>query len=168
MSDWKLAKRSARYLKDTKSLKLVMQVSVKSGDEVAIESWSDADFADDKDNMKSATRVVEAIDGAVVQWVCKKQTDVALSTMEVGFTSTSHVGRELLGLQELMRELGFRVVQPVSMKTDNQAAIKHLEPKQSIASAKYVNFRVKFICDYARKPIIKPEYMESRLMMAVW
>ncbi|KAG3111702.1 hypothetical protein PI124_g9078 [Phytophthora idaei] len=66
-SDWKLAKRSARYLKDTKSLKLVMQVSVKSGDEVAIESWSNADFADDKDNMKSATRVVEAIDGAVVQ-----------------------------------------------------------------------------------------------------
>ncbi|KAG3111701.1 hypothetical protein PI124_g9077 [Phytophthora idaei] len=42
------------------------------------------------------------------------------------------------------------------MKTDNQAAIKHLEPKQSIASAKYVNFRVKFICDYARNRSSSP------------
>ncbi|KAG2761564.1 hypothetical protein PC129_g5708 [Phytophthora cactorum] len=38
MSDWKLAKKIARYLKDTKGLKLTMQAVSKSGDEVAIES----------------------------------------------------------------------------------------------------------------------------------
>ncbi|KAG3137919.1 hypothetical protein PI124_g128 [Phytophthora idaei] len=166
MSDWKLAKKIARYLKDTKGLKLTMQAVAKSGDEVAIESWSDADFAADKGDRKSVTGGVVTVDGSIVQWICKKQTGVALSTMEATLTSASHVGRDLLGMRQLVRELGFRVVKPLPMKMDNQAAIKQLESEESMASAKHVDIRVKIICDFARKGIVKPEYVESRLMMA--
>ncbi|KAG2761559.1 hypothetical protein PC129_g5710 [Phytophthora cactorum] len=35
-----------------------------------------------------------------------------------------------------------------------------------MTSAKHVDIRVKFICDFARKGIVKPEYVESRSMMA--
>ncbi|KAG3151551.1 hypothetical protein PI124_g9112 [Phytophthora idaei] len=127
MSDWKLAKKIARYLKDTKGLKLTMQAVSKSGDEIAIESWSDADFAANKGDRKSVTGGVVTVDGSIVQWICKKQTGAALSTMEAEFTSASHVGRELPGMRQLVRELGFRVVEPLPMKMDNQAAIKQLE-----------------------------------------
>ncbi|RAW21862.1 hypothetical protein PC110_g21693 [Phytophthora cactorum] len=90
MSDWKLAKKIARYLKDTKGLKLTMQAVSKSVD------------------------LQEAL-------------GVALSTMEAEFTSASHVGRELPGMRQLVRELGFRVVEPLPMKMDNQAVIKQLD-----------------------------------------
>ena len=63
-------------------------------------SWSDSDYAADKADRKSVTGEVLTKDGAIVQWVCKKQTGVSLSTMEAEFASALHVGRELLGLRE--------------------------------------------------------------------
>jgi hypothetical protein len=165
-SDWKLAKRIARYLKATKTLKLRMDVGVADGRCIQVESWSDADFAADKGDRKSVTGGMVTMDGAIVHWICKKQTGVSLSTMEAEFTSASHVGRELLGLRELVRELHFAVSQPMPMHMDNQAAIKQLESEDSMASAKHVDIRIKFICDYARKGIVEPKYVESRLMKA--
>jgi len=165
-SDWKLAKRIARYLKATKTLKLRMDVGVADGHCIQVESWSDADFPADKGDRKSVTGGVVTMDGAIVHWICKKQTGVSLSTMEAEFTSASHVGRELLGLRELVRELHVAVSQPMPMHMDNQAAIKQLESEDSMASAKHVDIRIKFICDYARKGIVEPKYVESRLMKA--
>jgi hypothetical protein len=52
------------------------------------------------------------------------------------------------------------------MHMDNQAAIKQLKSEDSMASAKHVDIRIKFICDYARKCIVRPKYVESRLMKA--
>lgn len=165
-SDWKLAKRIARYLKGTKTLKLRMDVGASDGRRVQVESWSDADFAADKGDRKSVTGGVVTMDGAIVHWVCKKQTGVSLSTMEAEFTSASHVGRELLGLRELVRELHHVVSEPMHMHMDNQAAIKQLKSEDSMASAKHVDIRIKFICDYTRKGIVEPTYVESRLMTA--
>ena len=89
-----------------------------------------------------------------------------MSTMEAEFTSASLVGRELLRLQELLKEIGLPVTEPMSMLMDNQAAIKMLESEGSMASAKHVDVRMKFICDYAKKGIVKPEFVESKLMRA--
>ena len=67
-----MAKRVARYLKETKSLKLCINSSRGMDDPIKIESWSDADFAADKSDHKSVTRYVLTMDGAVVSWACKK------------------------------------------------------------------------------------------------
>ena len=166
MSDWKLAKRIARHLKETKSMKLKMSVPRNDGDQIILASWSDSDYAADKADRKSVTGGVLTMDNAIVQWVCKKQTGVSLSTMEAEFASASHVGRELLGLKELVCELGFRVNSPMSMLMDNQAAIKQLQSEGSMSSVKHIDVRMKFICDYARKGSVKPEIVESRLMKA--
>ncbi|POM58937.1 Mitochondrial Carrier (MC) Family [Phytophthora palmivora] len=146
----------------TKDLKLWMRVEAKGGCPIGIESWSDADFAGDKGDRKSFTGGVMTMDGAIVQWICKKQTGVSLSAMEAEFISASHVGRELLGLRELVRELEYDVVQPMPMHMDNQAAIKQLESENSMVNAKHVDNCVKFVCDSARKGIVKPEMAELR------
>nr|CCA24800.1 GagPol polyprotein putative [Albugo laibachii Nc14] len=70
-----------------------------SGD-AKIESWGDADFVADKFDRKSVSGCVVMIDGAVVLWPCKKQTGVALSTMEPEFIALSQASRELLGLRQ--------------------------------------------------------------------
>ena len=70
--------------------------------------WNDADFAADKYDRKSVSGGVVTMDEAIVQWVCKKQTGISLSMMEAKLTSASHVGRELLGLRELVHEVVFR------------------------------------------------------------
>ena len=55
---------------------------------------------------------------------------------------------------------------PMSMLIINQAEIKILESEGSLASAKNADVRMKFICDFAKKGIVKPEFVESKLMRA--
>ena len=83
-------------------------------------------------------------------WSCKKQSGVALSTMEAEFTSASLAGRELLGVRELLVELKLRVFEPMPMYMDKQAATKQLEAEKSTSRTKHVDIRFKFIWHYAR------------------
>ena len=85
------------------------------------------------------------MNGAVVLWLRKKQSDASLSTMEAEFVSASQAGRELLGTNELLSELKIQVREPMSMWIDNQAAIKQLESEKSTSSANHVDIRFKFI-----------------------
>uniref|UniRef100_A0AAV1UF62 Uncharacterized protein n=1 Tax=Peronospora matthiolae TaxID=2874970 RepID=A0AAV1UF62_9STRA len=65
MKDLEMAKRIARYLKETKTLKLFVDSSNKLMDPVKIESCSDADFAAGKSDYKSVSKCVSTVDGAV-------------------------------------------------------------------------------------------------------
>lgn len=56
----------------------------------------------------------------------------------------------------------FQVEKPMLMLIDNQAAIRQLETEESMSSVKYVDVRMKFICDYARKGVVKPKFVELR------
>ena len=162
ISDWKLAKRVARYLKATKQLKLVMKTRAK-GDKLSAASWSDSDFAADKTDMKHWRSHQVGWSRHPVD--LQKQAGVSLSTTEAEFTSASHVGRELLGIRELLQEIGQEVHDPMPMFMDNQAAIRQLEAEDSISSAKHVDVRIKFICDYTKRDIVKPRYIESKFMI---
>lgn len=101
-----------------------------------------------------------------MQWICKRQTGVSLSTMEAEFTLASHVGRALLGLRELLKEIGLSMTEPMSLLWNNQAAIKKFECEGSMSNTKHVDVPMKFICDYAKSGTVKPKFMESKLMEA--
>ena len=86
--------------------------------------------------------------------------------MEAEITSASHAGQELLGLRELLSELGFVVEFPMKMGMDNQAVIRQLENEESSARSKHIDIKLKFIKDYAKKGIVKPTYVSTEMMAA--
>ncbi|GMF41124.1 unnamed protein product [Phytophthora fragariaefolia] len=106
--DWRLAKKTAKYLKGTKDTKLVMCGSKASldRDRVFVEAYSDADYAPDKSDWKSVSGGVIMVAGIVVGWLCKKQSCVALSTMEAELVAASQTTAEVLGIVELLQEIG--------------------------------------------------------------
>uniref|UniRef100_A0AAV1TM94 Uncharacterized protein n=1 Tax=Peronospora matthiolae TaxID=2874970 RepID=A0AAV1TM94_9STRA len=57
-------------------------------------------------------------------------------------------------------------VLPVLMHVDNQAATKQLEGESPSIKAKYINVRLKFVCDYTRRGIIFEEYVRSEELIA--
>ncbi|KAE9261798.1 hypothetical protein PR003_g33793, partial [Phytophthora rubi] len=114
MSDWKLGKRIARYLAGTKSLRLSMKGQGALEEPLKVVAYSDADFAADKADRKSVTGGLLTVDGMPVSWVCKKQTGVSLSTMEAEYTAASVMATELLGVRELLGELGITHASPMS------------------------------------------------------
>ena len=72
----------------------------------------------------------------------------------------------MLGLRELVKEVIYQVAESMCMMMDNQAAIRQLESEDSMASAKFVDIS-KVYRDYAMLGIVKPEYVESRLMKRI-
>ena len=72
MLDWKLAKRVARYLKGTATLKLEITPVRTSRDVLQIDVYSDAYFAADKADRKSLTGDFVLLKGMAVSWTAKK------------------------------------------------------------------------------------------------
>ena len=143
----------------SKNMKLHLDGDEPASEDIRFECWSDADFAASKAFRKSISGCVLSVDGAVVLWLCKKQSGVSLSTKEAEFISASQAGRELLGMKEVLSELRLHVCEPMPMWIDNQAAIKQLESEKSTSSAKDVNIRFKFICHHAQEGTVVPRFV---------
>nr|CCA16773.1 PREDICTED: similar to retrotransposon protein putati [Albugo laibachii Nc14] len=86
--------------------------------------------------------------------------------MEAEFTSASHSGQELLGLREIIVELGINVELPMQIEIDNQAAIHQMENEESSTRAKHIDIKLKFIKECAKRVIVKPCYVHSEEMAA--
>ncbi|GMF48934.1 unnamed protein product [Phytophthora fragariaefolia] len=127
---------------------------------------SDADFAADKQDRKSVTGGFITIDGMVVAWICRKQGGVALSTMEAEYTAASVVSQEIMGLREMLNELGVPLMVPMPLRIDNQAAIQQLCGERASSKAKHIDTRIKFVNHFAKSGVLLPEYCEGKSMPA--
>ncbi|KAE9329513.1 hypothetical protein PR003_g15543, partial [Phytophthora rubi] len=167
-ADWRLAKRIAKYLKGTKSIKFVMNAdeNAMGEDGVLVEAYSDADYAADKKDRKTVSGGVVMMAGAVVAWMCKKQACVALSTMESEFVAASQTTARMLGIIECLKEIGIKVRIPSLLHVDNQAAIAQLEGEDTTGHAKHIDTRHKFVKDFAKKKVLLINYCESKKMRA--
>ena len=65
------------------------------------------------------------LNGMAVGWSTKRQVGMPLSTMEAKFVAASEIAREmleLLGVREILSEIGMVTELPMLMQVDNQAA----------------------------------------------
>ena len=83
-----------------------MDDQVSSSGRFEIVGFSDADFAADRVDRKSVTGGLITLNGIPISWTCKKQGGVSLSTMEAEYTAASIFGKEMLGMKDLIGELG--------------------------------------------------------------
>ena len=79
------AKRILRYLKQTKDLNLTY---VRNSPE-AIVGYSDADWAGDVQDRRSTSGNVFLLGGGAITWSSRKQSSVALSTVEAEYMALS-------------------------------------------------------------------------------
>ena len=106
------------------------------------------------------------LNGMAVSWFAKKQGGVSLSTMEAEFVAASEVARDIIGLRQMLMEIGMAPIVPMLMHVDNQAAISQIVGEASSSKAKDIDVRHKFIKDYARRGIVKAQRVRSELMLA--
>uniref|UniRef100_A0AAV1V3X7 Reverse transcriptase Ty1/copia-type domain-containing protein n=2 Tax=Peronospora matthiolae TaxID=2874970 RepID=A0AAV1V3X7_9STRA len=162
---WKMAKRVARYLKSTAAFKIAMKPEYDGDGTMRLEAFSDADYAADKSDRKSMTGGVVRLNGMAVSWSARKQGGVALSTMEAEFVTASEVAHEVLGLREMLREVGLDPALPMQLHVVNQAAISQIANEASSLKAKRVDVRLKFLCDFARRGVVVAICVRSEKML---
>ena len=82
MKHWRAMKRILRYLKGTVNYSLCYQ-----GKGLCLVGYSDVDWAGDLDERKSISGYTFLLNNGSITWRSKKQTCIALSTMEAEFVA---------------------------------------------------------------------------------
>ena len=95
-------------------------------------------------------------------WSSKKQTATALSTGEAEYYATTHAGREVLWLRQLLTEIGFAPTIGTTLHIDNTSSIHMIEtPDQVTNRTKHINIAYHWIREEVQKQSIKPVYVPS-------
>ncbi|XP_066908731.1 uncharacterized protein [Halyomorpha halys] len=97
---WKAAKRALRYLKDTKEMGIIFG----KNEDIDLIGFSDADWAGDIETRRSVRGFMAFLAGNPVAWHSRKQTCVALSTMEAEYIAAGIAAQELVNLCGLISE----------------------------------------------------------------
>ena len=83
-----------------------------------------------------------------------------------GISGGVRIARELLGVREMLSEIGMAPELSMLMQVDNQAAIRQIEGEVSSRKANHIDDPVKFVCDFARRGIVRAQFVRSELMLA--
>jgi hypothetical protein len=158
---WTAAKRVLRYLKGTKHQGIVFKKLPRFAHSVEVKSFSDADWAQDKDSRKSRTGLVIYINGSPAIWLSKKQATHALSSCEAELIAITEAIKELLWLRNFLTELKVEFTDPIDLFIDNQAAIALSRDPVNHSASKHIELRYWFILEAISNGFIRPVYVPT-------
>ena len=111
------AKLVLRYLKQTRDLNMTY---VKDSPE-AIIGYSNADWAGDVQDRRSTSGNVFLLGGGAIMWSSRKQSSVALSTVEAEYMALSAATQKAVWLKQLQEELGVTETGPTLKSTKERS-----------------------------------------------
>ena len=86
-------------------------------------SYSDSDWAEDRDDRHSTSGSVFLMAGGAVSWASRRQPTISLSSTEAEYKAASDTCRQLTWLRTFGSELGDDVTRPTPLCLDNQGSI---------------------------------------------
>lgn len=160
---WKSAKRVLRYLSGTREIGLQYY---KNGQ--GLQGFADADWGGDVETRKSTSGFLAVYNGNAVSWFSKKQSCVALSTMEAEYYAASAGAQELVSVKGIVSELVQckSDLSPVYLMVDNLSAVSLVKTYQNSKRAKHIDIRAHFIKDLCQKGIIDVKHVSSNKNLA--
>ena len=139
---WTAAKRVLQYLKRTINHGIIYRSDARIP---APTAYSDADWGADINDRKSISGYVFIFAGGPIAWSSKKQTTVALSSMEAEYMALTHAAQEATWLRNLFSEIGLTLKGPIEINADNHAAIIHANEIMVLSRSKHIDIRHHFI-----------------------
>ncbi|TXG60589.1 hypothetical protein EZV62_015162 [Acer yangbiense] len=124
---WIAVKRILVYLKGIANYSLCYQCG-----DLRLIGYIDADWGGDLDERKSTSRYAFLLSKYAISWSSKKQTCIALSTIEAEFVAYSAAVQEAVWLKKFLEDLDVSkgMGKPVTVYCDSQAAIAYTKRLQ--------------------------------------
>ncbi|VVT49825.1 uncharacterized protein SAPINGB_P002462 [Magnusiomyces paraingens] len=140
------AKHTLRYLKGTAELGL----EYRAQKVYKLVGYSDADYAQDKQDRKSFTGYVFILSGGPITWACRKQVSPASSSVESEYMSLSDASKECFWINQLLSLCKIPVPLPVTMFEDNQGCIALAQNPVFHRRTKHIDVRYHVVRHYIR------------------
>ena len=146
-------KRTLRYLRKTKEKGIVYEET----ENLELIAYSDADFAGDTETRRSTSGYVIFFSGGPLSWCSRRQPIVSLSSTEAEYISAAECVKETLFLKYLLEEMFDQPI-PVTLRVDNQSAIRLAETGKMNRRSKHIDVRYYFISERIKDKSIYIEY----------
>lgn len=150
--------RVIRYLKGTQNLKLRLSHALG---EQQLHSFSDANWAEDRESRKSNSGYFCSVNGGAIAWSCRKQDVIALSSTEAEYVALSETCKETVWLKRLMNFFGDEITSEIIIFTDSQSCMKMIENDKFSNRTKHVHVKYHFTRDLVSQREIKLCYVET-------
>jgi hypothetical protein len=158
------ARRVLRYLKSTMDHGLLLKVKQDESIKL-LQVYSDADYANNKDDRKSVSGYVTMIDGSVISYGSRKQGINAQSTMEAEYVAMNEGVRDLMWLKGLCEELQWHYEGAV-LRGDNQAALYLSEKPGKHSKTKHIENKYHYVRDLVERDEVKTSHCGTEEMIA--
>jgi hypothetical protein len=157
------ARRVIRYLKGTKSLRLVL-----GGNSLQLSGYSDADWGSQL-HRHSISGFAFFLGNGVVSWSSKKQPIITLSSTESEYVALTHSSKDIIWIQKLLSELRSIFSDDFTSTTlfcDNQGAIRLSKDSTFHARTKHIDIHFHFIRQTVAQKHITLSYCSTNDMIA--
>ena len=156
---WNAAKGCLRYLKGTKSEKMVFRKSEK----LELTGFSASDWAVNIDNRKSTSGFCFKLNNSsgAISWACKLQKCVSTSTAEAELNAVVEASKEAVHLVNLLLELDLDIQQPVNVFVDNQACIPLSKNSMNHGKTKHFAIEVHFVRSLVESRLLELNYLTT-------
>ena len=154
-----------RYVRGTVSLGIMYDANAF---DTTLHCHSDSDWGGNIATRRSTGGSVFFLAGGVISASSKGQTSVALSSTEAEYYALTATIRELLWIQQLMRQMGYSSTDILSTKVygDNQGSLALSENPELHQRTKHIDIKHHFIRDHVTSGRVLPRFISTKLMAA--
>lgn len=150
------------YVWNTRNIKLKLNCNLPQ-----IISFSDADFAANRDDRISMGGQLVCLGDSPISWKTFKEKCISLSTMEAEFVAMTEASKELVWFDNILTECfekGFvkGSHQKPILFVDNQAAINFVKSPIENSRSKHIDVKLLFIRDLIYREIFEVLYVKSK------
>jgi hypothetical protein len=159
---WTAVKRIFRYLAGTRNYGIVFSPKEEGG----VTGFTDADLGGDVDDRKSTSGCVFLCHGGATSWFSRKQECTSISTTEAEFVAGSEAAKEATWIRALLKEIGERGSEPITLCCDNQGAIRVANNPELHKKMKHIDIRFRYIQQALNTGVIQVHYVNSKNQVA--
>uniref|UniRef100_A0A2N9F566 GAG-pre-integrase domain-containing protein n=1 Tax=Fagus sylvatica TaxID=28930 RepID=A0A2N9F566_FAGSY len=142
--------------------------AVGLGRDLRLRGYSDADWAGDLDERKSTSSYTFLLGGGAITCYSKKQSCVALSTMEFEYVACSAAIQEAVWLRRFLQRLNIvaSAMDPVTIYSDSMAALAYAKDLKYHGKTKHIEIKYHYIRDMVAKKEVFLEHISTKNMLA--
>jgi hypothetical protein len=152
-----VAKHVLRYLNGT----IGYGLRYVSDGEVKLQGYIDSDWAGSAVDRKRTSGCCFSLGLGTISWLSRKQSSVALSTIEAEYIAASVASREAMWLRKFLVGLFDLELKPTLIYCDNQSCVKLLENLVFHDKSKHIEIKYHFIQDMVQKGAVELWYIST-------
>jgi len=154
---WKALMHVVGYIKNT----LDYGLTYRRDADLTPTAFVDADYGGCRDTRRSTSRYVFLMAGAPVTWSSKRQSTVALSTVEAEYVAMSRCAQQMVWMQAWLGEVGIDYSTPGVIEGDNRGAIALTKNTKDHGKVKHIDIRHHYIRELVESGAVVVEQVPS-------